>query len=214
MNGMGSENAVIFKGTREGIAVILDKDTSFEMIKYQLLKKIGDAAKFFDGYSSSLTFKGKELTDEQEDELVAIIRENTRLNISFVHTDPEFQAGSTPPDLPKMQKKYNVTKFYNGAVRSGQEIEFSGSVVIVGDVNPGGVVKAGGNIIILGALKGMAHAGAQGMDDAFVFALNMSPVQLRIGSHIARFPEDAKKGKSVPEYAYTEGGKIYVMQLV
>ncbi len=65
---------------------------------------------------------------------------------------------------------------------------------MVGDVNPGAEIKAGGNIIILGQLKGMAHAGCKGMTDAFVSAIYMAPVQLRIADIITRFPEENKKG--------------------
>ena len=54
------------------------------------------------------------------------------------------------------------TKFHRGAVRSGQKLEFEGSIVIMGDVNDGAEVIAGDNIVILGALRGLAHAGAKG----------------------------------------------------
>ena len=89
-------------------------------------------------------------------------------------------------------------------------MEFDGSLVILGDVNPGAEVKATGNILILGALKGIAHAGCKGNTDAFVFALSLIPVQLRIGNIITRFPDGDSKVNRKPEYAYVEDGKIYV----
>lgn len=84
---------------------------------------------------------------------------------------------------------------------------------MVGDVNPGAEIKAGGNIIILGQLKGMAHAGCKGMTDAFVSAIYMAPVQLRIADIITRFPEENKKGPKPPEYAFVQDGQIFVMAL-
>ena len=106
--------------------------------------------------------------------------------------------------------KEHTTKFYKGNLRNGMSLEYEGSVIILGDVNPGAEVKAAGNILILGALKGIAHAGSKGNTDAFVFALSLIPVQLRIGGIITRFPDGDSKLNRKPEYAYVEDGKIYV----
>ncbi len=106
-------------------------------------------------------------------------------------------------------KEHN-TKFYKGNLRNGMSLDFDGSLVILGDVNPGAQVTATGNILILGALKGLAHAGCKGSSEAFVFALHLIPVQLRIGSIITRFPDGDSKVNRKPEYAYVEDGKIYV----
>ena len=106
-------------------------------------------------------------------------------------------------------KEHN-TKFYKGNLRNGMSLDFDGSLVILGDVNPGVQVTATGNILILGALKGLAHAGCRGNSEAFVFALHLIPVQLRIGSIITRFPDGDSKVNRKPEYAYVEDGKIYV----
>ena len=86
-------------------------------------------------------------------------------------------------------------------------------MVVVGDVNPGAEIKATGNIIVLGQLKGMAHAGCKGMTDAFVTAVYMAPVQLRIADIITRFPEENKHGPKPPEYAFVKDGQIFVMAL-
>jgi len=102
-------------------------------------------------------------------------------------------------------------KFHKGNLRSGMSLDFVGSVIVLGDVNPGAEVKATGNILVLGALKGIAHAGANGEKEAYVFALNMNPVQLRIADIITRFPETGRnKNTILPEYAYVEDGKVYV----
>ncbi|MGL4790822.1 MAG: septum site-determining protein MinC [Anaerotignaceae bacterium] len=107
--------------------------------------------------------------------------------------------------------KEHIAKFHKGGLRSGMTMEYDGTLVIIGDINPGAQIKATGNIIVLGALKGIAHAGAKGEKSAYVFALNMNPVQLRIGDIITRFP-DGERSKSLknPEYAYAEDGVIYV----
>lgn len=106
--------------------------------------------------------------------------------------------------------KEHEAKFYKGNLRNGMSMEYDGSLVILGDVNPGAEVRATGNILILGALKGIAHAGCKGSTEAFVFALSLIPVQLRIGNIITRFPDGDSKVNRKPEYAYVEDGKIYV----
>ncbi len=106
----------------------------------------------------------------------------------------------------------HTTKFHKGNLRNGMSIEFDGSIVILGDVNPGAEVRATGNILILGALKGVVHAGCKGDSNAFVFALSLVPVQLRIGGIITRFPDGDSKTNRKPEYAYVEDGKIYVSE--
>ncbi len=94
-----------------------------------------------------------------------------------------------PGDISK------IARFYKGNVRSGIIINEESSLVIIGDVNPGGEVYSGGNIIILGSLKGKAFAGINGNPNAFVFALNMDPIQIRIADKIGR-ASDRKKKKS------------------
>ena len=73
-------------------------------------------------------------------------------------------------------------------LRSGASIRFDGDVYVFGDVNPGAQVVATGNIVVLGALKGVAHAGAAGDEDAFILAFDLRPTQLRIGRRIASMP--------------------------
>ena len=76
--------------------------------------------------------------------------------------------------------------FYKGTLRSGQTLETEDSVVIIGDVNPGASVIAGGNIVIIGSLKGSVRAGALGNRNCFVMALAMEPIQIQIADIIAR----------------------------
>lgn len=106
--------------------------------------------------------------------------------------------------------KENMALFHKGNLRNGTNLEYDGSIILLGDVNPGAQVKATGNILILGALKGVAHAGCKGETNAFVFAISLIPVQLRIANIITRFPDGDSKEDRKPEYAYVEDGKIYV----
>lgn len=96
-------------------------------------------------------------------------------------------------------------------VRSGVEIRHPGSVILVGDVNPGGEIIADGDILIWGSLRGVAHAGASGNREACIMALRMEPTQLRIVDLVARVPP-AEKGELLPEIAYITPEGIHLKQ--
>ena len=103
------------------------------------------------------------------------------------------------------------TAYYHTNLRSGQSISYPGSVVVMGDVNPGSEVVAGGNVTILGSLKGMAHAGADGDDTCMVTALVLEPTQIRIGKTISYVkPKEKGKDKQVPSCAYARDGVVYI----
>lgn len=77
--------------------------------------------------------------------------------------------------------------------------------MLIGDVNPGGTVIAGGNIYILGSLKGIAHAGAFGNEQAVIAASSMKPSQLRISEHLNRSPDSIQDNeKREMECAYID----------
>jgi len=95
-------------------------------------------------------------------------------------------------------------------VRSGQVVRHTGHVVIIGDVNVGAEIIAGGDIVIWGRLFGTVHAGAMGDDSAVVCALDFSPLQLRIGNHVARPGEEARPAQRSPEVASVRDNLIMV----
>lgn len=112
--------------------------------------------------------------------------------------------------------------FYRGTLRSGQVLESQSGVVIIGDVNPGAKVISYGNIVILGALKGVAFAGAGGDDECVIVALNMQPLQVQISNILAKSPDEQKprrrgrprkKQKEIPydpQIAFAKNGNIYI----
>jgi len=103
----------------------------------------------------------------------------------------------------------------NRNLRAGQVIEHAGDVLIIGDVNPGAEVRATGNIIVMGALKGVAWAGYLGNTDAVIVALKMEPQQLRIANIFAAADnEEERKSPGHPEVAKIKGGEIVIEPLV
>lgn len=92
-------------------------------------------------------------------------------------------------------------------LRSGQQLRHPGSITVIGDVNPGAEIVAGGDIVVWGKLRGTVHAGAMGNETSVVCALDLAPMQLRIAQYIARSPEGRRR-KSAPEVARVRDGKI------
>lgn len=91
-------------------------------------------------------------------------------------------------------------------LRSGYQLKYAGHVVVMGDVNPGAEIIAGGCILVWGALRGSAHAGAEGDEQAVICALDLSPTQLRIATSIALPPQ--RRGKIQPEMACLRNGQV------
>ena len=96
--------------------------------------------------------------------------------------------------------------FIRRTLRSGQKVKHPGHIIVLGDVNPGAEIIAGGSIIVWGRLRGVVHAGAQGDADTVVCALNLSPTQLRIADRISVSPPGGKEAQ--PEIARLEKGQV------
>ncbi len=100
--------------------------------------------------------------------------------------------------------------------RSGEIIEYPGDVVVYGDVNPGAEIVAGGDIVVLGALRGLARAGADHNTKATIFALNLESHRMQIGSYVGEAPDDVKLARSdsravAPKIAYLRRGSVFVV---
>jgi len=105
------------------------------------------------------------------------------------------------------------TKFYTGSLRSGQKLEFQGSIVVIGDANSGSEIVAGEHIIVLGNLRGLAHAGASGNKRAVVAAKKMGCPQIRIANIVKEldiYEEETEENQK--EYAYVENDEIILKQ--
>jgi len=96
-------------------------------------------------------------------------------------------------------------------LRSGTKVQYSGHVIVVGDVNPGAEIEAGGCVIVWGKIRGAVHAGSGGDEKAVICALDLSPTQLRIAGILASgltWGLFRRRGKSQPEMARLLGGKV------
>jgi len=96
-------------------------------------------------------------------------------------------------------------------LRSGQRIHSDASIIIWGDVHESAEITAGKDVIVLGRLEGLAHAGCFGDLNSTIFALKLAPRQLRIGDRISRSSGDIVKN-NYPEIAYVEADNIIIKE--
>lgn len=208
------DQSVIIKGLNHGIVVVLDPAVDYEKLKERVAERFRASSKFLGNAEVALSFEGKELNEDQKKELLEIITSESNLSVvCLLENDPEKDAAmlaAVSQVIPKEVANLNGL-FYKGNLRSGQEVISEENLVIIGDVNPGASVTARGSIIVLGSLRGMVFAGNEGNENAFVLALDMSPVQIRIADTIARAPDNPVKSEfKEPKIAFLEEGNIYI----
>jgi septum site-determining protein MinC len=206
----------MIKGNKYGIIVVLSPDVPFDELKELVAEKFKESSKFFENAKMAISFEGRKLTTEQQKDILDIIGQNTDMHIVCVmDNDPDTEETFKKTLEQKLLELNNNTgQFYKGILRSGTSLEFETSVVIIGDVNHGASIVSKGNIIVLGSLKGHAFAGATGNTNAFVVALDMSPMQIRIADTIARAPDKPVKDEiKEPKIAFLEEGNIYIEPL-
>lgn len=206
-------NSVVFKGSKNGIHIILNKDCEFNTLIDELGARLVQAKSFFGDSCADIIIEGRELSDEEYAKTEEIIRAKMGETVNVSQKDysenlREIGKVEQSPDIFSLDE--GLTKFYRKNVRSGQRIEAACNLVIVGDVNPGAEILAYGNIVVFGSLKGVVHAGCNGNRDAFVTAIGMYPSQLRIAEVYTRSPDTKEDETAIPEIAYISNDKIII----
>lgn len=164
---------VQMKGTKEGLVLRLDDCCAYTELVEELKGKVFEGG--IEGKVEVLLDLGyRYISDEQKDELIAITENSGKLHVtkivSNVLTKEQYEE----------QMLMNSCQNYIGIVRSGQVLTSPGDIIVIGDVNPNGKVEAGGNIYILGNLKGIVHAGKDGNHDAVICASNFKATHVTI----------------------------------
>lgn len=201
---------VVIKSNKYGIKLILDEHLPFSELLVLIGEKFKENGNFFKDAKMAISFEGRQLTNQEQMDIVDVIRENSSINIvSIVDNDQELEelmremvetkakvSSVSPQEIMISEENMPVTAcFHKGNLRSGQTLEWPSSVTLIGDVNPGATIISGGNIVVLGSLKGNACAGAAGDTNCFIFALDMNPIQLQIGELIAKSPDKDTKSR-------------------
>lgn len=168
---------VHMKGTKDGLVLRLDDQCAYAELVEELEKKVSEGG--IDGrVNVSLDLGYRYLLEHQKQEIIKIIEQPGKMVVSKVFSN----VITVDENNAKIQEKQCDT--YVGIVRSGQVIQAPGDIIIVGDVNPNGKIEAGGNIFVLGKLKGIAHAGIDGNREAIVAASWFEPTHVYIADVI------------------------------
>lgn len=226
------ENSDIkLKGTKDGVDIYLDSRLESEELYKTYSDFLQSKADFFkDSTLNTVKIVGNYFTDEQKEELASITKKHVNcVKVDYMTMDdfrshpfvrkeePRRRRRRSEPETPSRASHKEVdipTRYVEGTVRSGDVVEYDGNVVIIGDVNAGAQIKASGSIFVLGTLRGTAHAGCDGNQNAYIYALCMVPLQIRIAHIIAKSPDSKPKIAVRPEIARISGDFISVESAV
>ena len=222
ITGIGKMSTKIqIKGIREGLMITLGEG-SWDELHPVLLEQLDQQASFLQGARlaldvGTLVLKAADLgkltkeISERGLTLWAVVGESATTERSTQSfglatriTKPGKERSSANTDHVASSEETAI--LVRRTLRSGSSVQHGGHVVVIGDINPGAEIIAGGNVIVWGRLRGMVHAGAQGNEQAVVCALDLSPTQLRIAGAIALAPK--RRGKPQPEMARLQNSQV------
>lgn len=167
---------------KDKIIINIKDNASHEDVISRLEKKLPELKKLYKEEKTPIEVVGKVLKSTEMDEIQNIIKEQIDVKIEF--ETPKTLGLHSIKRVFNKEIEDSKTKFYKGSLRSGQKLEYEGSLVILGDVNGGAEVVAEENIVILGNLRGLAHAGAKGNKKAIIAANMIDCPQIRIANVI------------------------------
>ncbi len=218
---MGSDTITI-KGIRQGLLVVLGEG-DWDAGLLALGVRLSANPAFFRGGHVALDVGARQLARSEIEEarvllahhgvdLWAVVSTSLVTETAAQEMGLLIDVGPSHPSRPEAMTEEGEVPSVEGLVvqrtlRSGQSLRHPGHVVVIGDVNPGAEIVAGGNIVVWGRVRGLVHAGALGDDGAVICALDLVPTQLRIAGHIARSPEERQR-KPVPEMVAVREGQV------
>jgi septum site-determining protein MinC len=193
---------VTIKGTKEGLTLHLDDTCSFPELLAEIEAKLASNRNPDDSPLLGVRLKvgNRFLSNKQQEKLRNVIRSKKNFIVE------EIESNVITKEQAIQWKEENEIVPVARMVRSGQVLEVKGDLLLIGDVNPGGTVKAGGNIFVLGALRGNAYAGLLGNNEAVIAASLMRPSLLSIFETINRAPDlsEQLEGSNEMECAYID----------
>lgn len=229
--GLNASPTVEIKGYGNDVNIILSDGAPFSDVEAELIRRLADSDQFFSGFAVVLDISDRVLGPEECERLKEILSDRFNLIVSAVRSRSdetrkavekvgwkvESSAGTDArapkKKIRKSAERENDTILIKRTLRSGQRERHRGNIVIIGDVNPGAEVVATGDVVVMGTLRGLAHAGAEGNVKAAIIALDLRPIQLRIAGYIGRSPDLDSELDNVPEMALVEDGNIVIRKL-
>lgn len=213
---------VVLRAYRDGLHLIIKPHLSIAEVEVAIQQEISRMNRSLAGATVQIDLKSPTLNGEEIDYLRSKLRETYDLIVRGVElgddsVSPPIAAAPTthtisqPTEVPSTREG-EPSRIAPYTIRSGQTEEFpQGSLIIYGDVNSGGEVKAGGDIVVLGTLRGSAYAGTNGRLSAVIIAMDFAPLQLQIGNYVNP-PAANQKPRGYPEIARIGADGVIIVE--
>ena len=206
-----TNSIVALRAYRDGLHLIIKPHLSITEIEEAIQDEISRMNRPLTGTSVQIDIKGPSLQAEEMARLRSKLKESYNLTVRGIvvseePVSPPIAAAPTTHIIsqavaPSQTRESEPSRIVPYTIRSGQTEDFpQGSLIIYGDVNSGAEVRAGGDIVILGALRGNAYAGMNGRLSSVIIAMELVPPQLQIGNYLNRLPI-GQKPRGYPELA-------------
>ncbi len=208
------------KGIQDGLLITLPAG-EWSIVTKQLLETVAAQDDFFRGARLTIQMEDRTLGAAELGSLRSALAEHEVTLWAILSTSEATQSAaadlglsrdletrrSEDDDIPvDTQLPGEEAVLLQRTLRSGHSVRHPGHVVVIGDVNPGAEIIAGGHVVVWGRLRGVVHAGAAGDESAMVCALDLAPTQLRIAGHITVSP--SRRGKPKPERAFIRDDQL------
>lgn len=184
-------NIKIIQSTEE-MTLNINVAANYQDVIEELKRKVPKLKKFYRDEKIPIRVAGRIFTESQKEFVKSIIREHLDVEVKFESTSEALGLHAIKKTF-EAELETSETKYIKTSLRSGQREEYTGSLVILGDVNSGAEVIAGGNIVVVGTLRGRAHAGANGNKKAIISANTVEPTQVRISNMLKEVDETIVK---------------------
>ena len=214
-----STQLIQIKGLRDGLLVTMSA-APWEELRAALMEQIEAKQSFFQGARLALDVGSQVFHVNELSSLRDTLSERGIILWAVVSESPTTEQTSQLLGLATRIAKPRPTEVTRGAaeesgdasaqwigrtLRSGTRIEFPGSVTVLGDINPGAEVVAGGSVLVWGRVRGAVHAGSGGNLSAVICALEISSSQVRIADQSVLLTERAK---TLPQKIFLEDGRL------
>ena len=201
------KNCININLKKNELIIKIKEDASYDNIIDSLKKKLPELKKLYQDDKTPIRVSGKILKNKEIDELQKMIRDCIDVEVEF--DTPKALGLASIKKTFEQEIAISETKFHRGSLRSGQKMEVEGSIVIIGDVNSGAEIIASDNIVVLGNLRGLAHAGAKGNKQAIIAAGLFDPAQVRIANIVKEIDRD-EEPLHKNAYIFVDNDKIVI----
>lgn len=195
--------------------MILDPEMPFEQLLADVASKFGESARFWGSVQMTLTLAGRNLSPEEEFQLVNVITGNSEIEVLCLLDENLERTRKCEKALNEklMEISAATGQFYRGTLKNGESLESETSIVVIGDVQDGARIVSKGNVVIVGDLYGSVHAGISGNSEAVIVAMEMAPSALKIADFEIPCPGKGKRLAKGPVAVSIQDGQVNIKSM-